>query len=217
MILQSILGIWMCGVILAAFLWLPPAKQFLHPEAAKIIVFHVPNAMVAVVAFLVSTVYAIKYLKGRDLMDDARSASSAQLGFLFTLLATVTGAIFAQIQWGMAWNWDPRESSILILLMIYAAYLALRSATSGAERRASLSSAYSIIAFVTVPFLVFVLPRVLSSLHPSDTLTSKGGLDTAYRIALMASMIGFTGIYVWMFRLSVSLAELRISRKGVNS
>jgi len=207
----------MCGVILAAFLWLPAAKQFAQPEAARIIVFHVPNAMVAVVAFLVSTIYAIKYLKGRDLMDDAKSATSAQLGFMFTLLATVTGAVFAQIQWRTAWNWDPRESSILILLLIYAAYLALRSSTDGAERRASLSSAYSIIAFVTVPFLVFVLPRVMFSLHPPDTLTSRGGLDTTYRIVLFASMIGFMGIYVWMFRLSVALAEIRSSRKGINS
>jgi heme exporter protein C len=207
----------MCGVIVAAFLWLPPAEKFAVPEAARIIVFHVPNAMVAVVAFLLSTIYAIRYLKGRDLMDDAKSASSAQLGFLFTLLATVTGAVFAQIQWRTAWNWDPRESSILILLLIYAAYLALRSATDGAERRASLSAAYSIIAFATVPFLVFVLPRVMFSLHPPDTLTSRGGLDTTYRIVLMASMIGFMGIYVWMFRLSVALAEIRNSRKGTKS
>jgi heme exporter protein C len=207
----------MCGVILAAFLWLPPAEQFSQPEAARIIIFHVPNAMVAVLAFLVSTIYAIKYLKGRDLMDDAKSAASAQLGFMFTLLATVTGAVFAQIQWLKAWNGDPRESSILILLLIYAAYLALRSSTDGAERKASLSSAYSIVAFVTVPFLVFVLPRVMGSLHPSDTLTSRGGLDTSYRIVLSAAMIGFIGIYVWMFRLSVALAEIRMSRKGVRS
>jgi heme exporter protein C len=215
MILQSILGLWMCAVIAATFLWLPPGAKFAVPDAARIIVFHVPNAMVAVIAFLVSTVYAIRYLRGRQPLDDIKSAASAQLGFLFTLLAMITGAIFAKIQWGVAWNWDPRESSILILLMIYAAYFALRAATEGAERRAALSSAYAIIAFVTVPFLVFVLPRVMWSLHPQDTLTSRGGLGTSYRIVLMAAMAGFVGMYLWMFRLSVALAEIRMRRKGV--
>jgi heme exporter protein C len=205
----------MCAVIVATFLWLPPANKFAVPDAARIIIFHVPNAMVAVVAFLVSTIYAIKYLRGRSLADDIKSASSAQLGLLFTLLATVTGAVFAKIQWGVAWNWDPRESSILILLLIYAAYFALRSATDGAERRAALSSAYAVIAFVTVPFLVFVLPRVMWSLHPQNTLTSRGGLDTSYRIVLMAAMFGFMGIYLWLFRLSAALVELRNRTKGV--
>lgn len=205
----------MCGVILAAFLWLPPAKGFQYPEAARIIVFHVPNAMAAVLAFLVSTVYAIKHLRGRNPADDAKSAASAQLGLLFALLAAVTGAVFAKIQWGSAWNWDPRQTTILILLLIYAAYFALRSSVEGSDRRAALSSAYAIIAFVTVPFLVFVVPRMTSSLHPSDTLTSRGGLGTQYRIVLFSAMAGFAGLYLWMFRLSVALAEIRNGKKGV--
>jgi heme exporter protein C len=206
----------MCGVIAAVFLWLPPAQSFQNPGAARMIIFHVPNAVVAVVAFLTSTVYAIKYLRGRDLRDDAKSASSAQIGFLFTLLTTITGALFAKVQWGVAWNWDPKETCILILLMIYAAYLALRSATEGAERRALLSASYAVIAFVTVPLLVFVLPNIIPSLHPAGTLTSKGGLGPQYRIALMSAMAGFVGIYVWMFRISVALAEMRIFKKGVS-
>ncbi|MDO8684557.1 MAG: cytochrome c biogenesis protein CcsA [Armatimonadota bacterium] len=215
MILQFALGLWMCGVIIAAFLWLPPAKGFQYPEAARIIIFHVPNAMVAVIAFLVSTVYAVKYLKSRDLVNDAKSVASAELGLMFAILATLTGAIFAKIQWGTAWNWDPRETTMAILLMIYAAYFGLRSAVEGDERRAVLSSAYAIIAFVTVPFLIFILPRMLSSLHPSDTLTTRGGLGPQYRMVLSAAMIGFLGLYVWLFRLCSAIAVHRNQKKGV--
>jgi heme exporter protein C len=215
MLLQIILGLWMCAVIAATFLWLPPAEGFQYPDAARIIIFHVPNAVVAAIAFLVSTVYAIKYLKGREMINDAKSAISAELGLLFALLATVTGAIFAKTQWGSAWNWDPRESTMLILLLIYAAYFAVRSSTEGSERRASLSSAYAVIAFATVPFLMFVLPRMLSSLHPSDTLVSRGGLSSDYRIVLYAAMVGFLGLYVWIFRIYTGLAELRGRKKGV--
>lgn len=204
----------MCAVILAAFLWLPPAGGFAAPDAARMIVFHVPNAMVAVLAFLVSAVYAIQYLRTRDRGYDIKSSASAELGLLFSILATVTGALFAKVQWGSAWNWDSREVTMLILLMIYAAYFALRSSVEGADRRATLSSAYAIIAFVTVPFLVFVLPRMVESLHPSNTLTSKEGLGTQYRIVLFSAMSGFVGLYLWLFRLAVSVAEMRNVKKG---
>ena len=214
MILRIALGLWMCAVIVASFLWLPPAKGFQNEEAARIIVFHVPNAMVSVVAFLVATIYAVRFLKTRSSSDDAKSSVSAEMGLLFAVLATVTGSVFAQIQWGAAWNWDPRETTMLILLLIYAAYFALRSATDDPERRATLSSVYAILAFVTVPFLVFVLPRALSPLHPQGTLTSRGGLSAEYRVVLSAAMAGFLGLYIWLFRLGVALAELRDLKKG---
>lgn len=214
MILQIALGLWMSAVIVATFLWLPPGNPqlgWLSPDGVRIIIFHVPNAMIAVVAFLVSTVYAVKYLSGHKLMDDAKSAVSAELGLMFTLLATITGAVFAKVEWGVAWNWDPRETTILILLLIYAAYFALRSATEGADRRATLASAYAIIAFATVPFLVFILPRLSDqSLHPKQA-----GLDSQYRMVLGAAMVGFLGLYLWLFRLGAALAELRLRKKGV--
>ena len=49
-----------------------------------------------------------------------------ELGLIFGVLATVTGAIWARIKWGAYWNWDPRQTSILISLLFYGAYLALR-------------------------------------------------------------------------------------------
>jgi len=212
--LRLILGIWMSLVIGGAFLYAPPAKGFQQPDAARIIFFHVPNAMTAVIAFLVSVIYAIKFLARRSIMDDAKSAISAGLGFLFTGLATATGSLFAYMQWGMAWNWDPRETSIFILLLIYAAYFALRTATEGAERRAVLSAAYNIVAFVTMPFLVFVMPRVMESLHPSNTLATPGGLSTQYRVVLYGAMLGFLGIYVWIFRLQTAVAEFALKKEA---
>jgi len=211
--MRIVLGLWMAAVIVGAFLYAPAAKGFQQPDAARIIFFHVPNAVVAVIAFIVSVVYAIKFLMARDLRDDAKSSISAGLGFLFTALATATGSLFAYMQWGMAWNWDPRETSIFILLLIYAAYFALRSATEGDERRAKLSAVYNIMAFITMPFLVFVMPRIMESLHPSETLTSREGLGPQYRVVLYAAMLGFLGIYIWIFRVQTAIVELSFKRR----
>lgn len=201
------LGIWMTGVIAGALFYVPPAAGFADPEAARIVLFHVPCAMIAVVAYLVSTIYAIGYLRGGRDITDAKSAISAGLGFTFTALATVTGMIFAKTQWGAAWNWDPRETTILMLLIVYAAYFALRSAIPGSKARGRVSAVYSILACLLMPFLVFVMPRMMGGLHPTNTLSSSSGLSPEYRIVLSGAMLGFVWIYIWIFRTRVSVAE----------
>jgi heme exporter protein C len=205
---------WMAVVIWAAFLWVPSAAGF-KGESSRIVFFHVPTAWVATLAFLVSCVASVMYLFRRDPRDDARAAVSAGLGLLFAVLATVTGAIFARIMWGAYWNWDPRQTSITILLLIYAAYFALRGAVADPEKRATLAAVYSILAFFTVPFLMFIVPRVYWSLHP-DVITNSNPdnrLDSAHLQVLLASLAGFTGLYVWLYTLGSRIETIRRRRQ----
>lgn len=213
MLLKLLIGIWMAGVIVAAFLYAPAAEGFAHPDAARIIFFHVPNAIVAAIAFLMSAVYAVRYLKGRSLMNDAKSAVSAELGLIFAALATATGSLFAHIQWNSWWNWDPRETSIVVLLLIYAAYFALRSAVEGTERRAALSAVYAVLALPGMAFLMFILPRVMFSLHPANTLASGAGLSNQYRMVLYPAILGFIGLFIWLFRIKTALAEIKLKTR----
>jgi len=137
-------------------------------DAGRIIIMHVPTAWVTSLAFAASGVFSVLYLWRRKASADAYAVAAAEVGFLFCILATVTGAIFAQIVWGVFWNWDPRETSILVLLLIYAAYFALRSAIDDENRKRRLAAAYNLFAVVTMPFLLFVAPRLAdSSLHPN--------------------------------------------------
>jgi heme exporter protein C len=112
--------------------------------------------------------------------------------------------------WGSYWNWDPRETSIFFLLLVYAAYLALRSAIEQEERRARLSAIYSALAFVTVPFLMFVVPRIYFTLHPDPIINPRGKLDMdpRIRIVFFAMLAGFTGLYFWLQTLRVRVARL---------
>ena len=197
-------GVWLAGVIVAAFVGVGPAQGFREPDAARILFFHVPMAWLAVLGFLGAMLHSARYLRRREMASDIRAAVLAEMGFLFCVLATVTGAIFARAQWGTAWNNDPRETSIVVLLLIYAALFALRSAVDDPERRASLSAAYAILAVFPMLFLVFVLPRVVPSLHPEDTVRS-GGMSPDYRAVFFAALFGFTLLFAWIYRLRVAV------------
>jgi heme exporter protein C len=213
-LMKWLLLVWLSAVIVAAFLYVHPAEGFIG-ESSRIVFFHVPMAWIAVLAFLVSCIASVMYLRRRDPKDDIRASVSAGLGLLFALLATTTGAVFAKIMWGAYWNWDPRQTSITILLLIYAAYLALRGAVDDPERRASLSAVYAILAFVTVPFLVFVVPRIYWSLHPDTIINTRGTneFDSRYTQVLLASVLGFTGLYVWLYTIGCRIETIRQRRR----
>ncbi|MBN1350518.1 cytochrome c biogenesis protein CcsA [candidate division KSB1 bacterium] len=198
----------MIWVIVGALKVVGPAANF-PGETSRIMLFHVPQAWVATLAFFISMVSSCLYLIKRKLEADYLANSAAGLGFLFSILATVTGSIFAKTTWGSYWNWDPRETSIVMLLMIYGAYFALRTAIPDRERKRVFSAAYSIMAFVTVPFLIFILPRMTHSLHPADTMNpSKPGMDNTTLIVFLSSLLAYTGIFFWMLRLKVRLLKL---------
>jgi len=205
---------WLGLVIWAAFLYVPPADRFVG-ESSRIVFFHVPMAWIAVLAFLISCVASVLYLRRREPRHDIRAAVAAGLGLLFAILATVTGAVFARIMWGAYWNWDPRQTSIVILMVIYAAYFALRGAVPDPERRAALAAVYAILAFVTVPFLVFVVPRIYWSLHPDTIINTRGTneFDSRHTQVLMASLAGFTGLFLWLYTLGCRVEAIRRRRQ----
>lgn len=199
------------GVIIAGIILPIPFIPALG-DKARILYFHVPMSWIAVLAFFMSMYYSVRYLRTRENDFDVRSYSAASLGFMFCLLATLTGSIWAKFSWGSFWNWDPRETSIFILLLIYGAYFALRSAIDSDEQRAKLSSVYSIIAAVTVPFFVFIMPRIVESLHPDPIVNTQGkiNMDSTMLTIFLTSLFGFTLLFYWCLNIKIRIERLNL-------
>jgi heme exporter protein C len=210
---KIVLFVLMTWVIGAAFIL--PAPQQMIGEASRIFYFHVPQAWVAALAFVVSMVASVRYLWKKNPRDDDRAKTAAELGLLFCLLATITGSMFAKVTWGSYWNWDPRETSIFILLLIYGAYFALRSAVEGSEKKARLAAVYAIFAFLTVPFLMFIMPRVLPSLHPSDSVVTSSGqfsMSGQTAVVFFPSLVAFTLLFIWIYCLGLRIYTIQRKR-----
>lgn len=195
-------GLWLfillltAGLFYAVFFFVPPAEGL--GSLVRIAFFHIPVAWVSVIAFLVGAWYALRYLRRPGKRFDAISAESARLGLIFVVLATLSGAVFSKLTWGAYWNWDPRQTTIFVLLLIYAAYLTLRSVITDERRRARVSAIYALFSFLTVPFLIFIIPRFYFSLHPSPVLNGSGSLemDPVMLRVLLLSLLDVTLIYI---------------------
>ncbi len=214
---KIIIFLGMSAVIVAAFLTASPmrAANSLGPaDVYRIFYFHVPQAWVASLAFVLSMIYSIRFLKTRNMEYDTKALTANKLGVMFAIVAMVTGSIFAKMTWGEFWNWSEiREVSVFILLLIYGGYFALRSAIADPDTRANLSAVISIIFAVAALFLIFVLPRIYSvfSQHPSDSIIDKSGQITmgpTVRIVFFSSLIMFTALFFWIYNLSIRVARL---------
>jgi heme exporter protein C len=217
---------WLCGLLMAyvcvgAFYVVKGAAGFTggSGDSARILFFHVPSAILSFIGYVVATVYAFRFLgRDRSLEMDAKSATAMELGFLFCILATATGSIFSGAQWGSYWNWDPRQTSIVVMLLLYAAYLSLRGAVAEQpEKRGRLSAVYVLVMLVPAIFLIWVVPRIpaLASLHPTDTLFNQAKTSPEYKAVLYPSFLAFGLLFTWMFQLRLRQIKLLMRRDAL--
>lgn len=147
-------------------------------------------------------------------LSDLRAAAAMEVGLVMAVLATITGSIFSHYMWGAYWSWDPRQTSIVVVLLILAAYVVLRGSVDDERRRGRLSSVYALVALVPGFFLIWVLPRVVgNTLHsgPNETLVREQ-LGLSYRIGMYAlALPAFVAIFSWMCELSVRLSRLQMA------
>jgi heme exporter protein C len=182
-------------------------------ELVRIFYFHLPPAIICYLTLLISMVSGVLYLRTKQKKYDAISESGALLGLVYGFITLIGGSIWANVTWGVYWNWDPRETTTLIVWLAYLGYFLLRMSVENPERRASTSATYNVFAFLTVPlsYLSFIL---WPSLHPR--LGSEGGLGLSGRMveALVLNIIGGLFLYFWILRKTYILRMKKDSYEG---
>ena len=214
-ILTIAIGVLMVVAFALALFWVPPAKEFAewygNGHIAKIIFVHVPLAIVSFIGFIAAAGFGIAYLVTRKVQWDDLSYASVEVGWLFAVLATATGAYFSRLAWGEWWSWDPRQTTMLLVLLTYSAYLLVRGAIEDKERKAAMSAAYAVLGAVASIFLYWVVPYLptvqAASVHPSGII-ARGGLDFSYRLVVRLSMLAFLLLFVQLVRLKTGTLRL---------
>jgi len=207
----------MPAVFIMALIWAPPA-EFLG-EASRILYFHVPVAWLSVISFVLAGYHSITLLLSENRINEKeyKSYNAAYAGIVFTIITVITGSIWAKISWGSYWNWDPRETSIVILMLIYISYFSLYSALKENVNRTKISAVYLIIAMITMPFFVFIIPRVYPSLHPDTIINTdrKIHLEASMRLTLFISIGVFTIFFGYIYHLMnrISSIELKMQER----
>ncbi|MCL2530273.1 MAG: cytochrome c biogenesis protein [Coriobacteriia bacterium] len=172
----------------------------------KIFFYHMPVAVISMVALAFTAAYGIMFLRTRNTKYDIRAQTATEMSLVFVSMTMVSGVAWTRHDWGAWWVWEPRLITYLILMLMVIAYFILRTAVSDPERRATYSSVFGIIVAVNAP-ISFMITRLVPSTHPV-VFRSDSGLPPLMLIPLLLTILGFSLIAFALFRQRVRARQM---------
>ena len=208
----------------AALLWgllrVPPDR--LQGETVRILFLHVPAAWLGMAGWMGIAGASLAEIVWRHPLAAVAARASALPGAVFAAICLVTGSLWGRPAWGAWWVWDGRLTSMLVLLFLYFAYMALADAAErspgGANR---IPAIFGLVGAVNIPIIHYSVIW-WNSLHQPPSITmGKSAIDPAFLWPLLAATLGFSllfgGIVLMRMRaiLAEAQAEARLRRKAM--
>ena len=186
-------------------------------NAARLLYIHVPSAIVAYVAFMLTALASAMVLWKKTEFWDVLAGASAEIGIIFTALCLLTGMLWGRPIWGVFWTWDARLTTTALLLVLFIGYLALRRVLEGTANRAKWCAIAGIVAAIDVP-IVHYSTTWWVTLHQGQTvrLIGKSQIGGSMLFSLLIMMVASLFLYAWLMvvRFRVGYLEERVNEVG---
>jgi heme exporter protein C len=166
---------------------LAPAEQHMG-DVQRIMYVHVPTAWTSMLVLTWAFVCALMYLTFAAWRWDHRLEAAIEMSVVLCLLLCIQGSIWAKPTWGVWWDWDPRLTTMAVLLMAFSGITALRYFIEEPVKRATWSAVATIIGYVDVPIVYFSV-KWWNSLHQKQS-----GVSTISREFLIPLLVNFAGM-----------------------
>lgn len=187
-------------------LFVAPPERYMG-EVQRIMYVHLPSAWNGMLCYLFAFGFAIASLWQHKPKWDALTVGAVEVGVVLNALLLIQGSIWAKPTWGVWWDWDVRLTTSLIMLLLFAGVLALRSFVEDPTRRATWTAIATIVAFIDVP-LVYFCVRWWRSLHQVQSTPETVSLGMV--VPLRLNSIAFLLLVIWMV---VQRARLELIRR----
>jgi len=200
---KILVAVWMTVVLIVGFL-IPIPEIAILEQSARNLFLHVPMWFTMMIAFCISFYNSIRYLSGENLLHDRKAETATSVGLLFGICGLITGSLWARFTWGTWWTFaEPRMNLSAMGMLIFVAYFILRQAFDDPQKRAKIAAVYNIFGVTTIPFLLYIIPRQLPSLHPGAEGNPAFSEITApeLRYVFYPAILGFIGLSFWLMNL----------------
>jgi heme exporter protein C len=208
---------------LASGLTLTP-PDYLQGETVRILYIHVPCAWLGMAGWSGIAAASLSELVWRHPLANVAARAVAVPGAVFTAICLASGSIWGRPTWGTWWQWDGRLTSMLVLLFLYIAYIALADAVAQSGRPSRIAAIFGLVGAINLPIIHF---SVLwwRTLHQGQSLSISGGSTIASSILwpLPVALVGFTLLFaaIVLMRMRALLArqkvEARLRRMGAEA
>jgi heme exporter protein C len=216
----------LCFVLLAyaviGGILLPVPKIPQLQETIRNLYYHVCMWFAMMILFTVSVVYSVKHLRTLDISYDMKARFFAGVGLVMGLLGYATGAIWAAYTWADPNNpayasfgsiaREPKLIGAAMAILVYFAYFILRDSVTDIDKRARVSAVYNIFAYAMLFPSIWIVPRLLPSLHPGqegNPALNFNDIDARMRMVFYPAVLGWTLLGVWIATLRIRLEIIR--------
>ena len=196
---------------------------FLSPEdykqshSVRIMYVHVPSAWISLGIFSLIAFLSLVSFIFKNKNFSLISKSLAPSGFLFNIIALVTGAIWGKPTWGTWWAWDARITSMLILALFYSMYLLSWKIFRNEKQATKITSIIAILGVINVPIIKFSVDW-WSTLHQSSSvkILSTTSIHASMLIPLVIMTAAFTLFSILIFLMKYNTELIKIKNKGLD-
>ena len=184
-------------------LWLgfSAPEDYQQGDTVRILFIHIPAAWMCEFVYACLAVASLLALVFRHVLADAAAQAAAPLGAGFTLLALATGSLWGRPMWGTWWVWDARLTSVLALLLIYLAYMALRASLDDEAKAARACAILGLVGAVNLPIIHWSVTW-WNSLHQGASVMT-GKLAAVYFWPVILMVLAYMAAFgsLWLVRI----------------
>ncbi len=192
-------------------------EDYKQSHSVRIMYVHVPAAWMALGIFSVLAFLSLSIFIFKNKTFFLISKSLAPSGFIFSIIALVTGAIWGKPTWGTWWAWDARITSMLILALFYLIYLLSWKVIENKERAIKISSLIAIIGAINIPIIKFSV-NWWNTLHQGQSIKilSDSTIHSSMLLPLFIMTAAFALFSLLIFLMKFNTEMIRIKNKGLD-
>ena len=187
-------------------------EDYQQGQTIRIMFIHVPAAQIAMFAYVCLGVASFLALVFRHTLADAAAQACAPLGAAFTFLALVTGSLWGRPRWGTWWEWDARMTSVLVLFLLYLAYMALRASLDDEAKAGRAAAILALVGVINLPIIHYSV-EWWNSLHQGSTILAEGGpaMPAVFLTPLLLMSLAYLSAFgsLWLVRIRGELWRRR--------
>ena len=192
-------------------------EDYKQSDSVRIMYVHVPAAWISLGIFTTISVLSFGILIFKNKNFSLITKSLAPSGFVFNIIALVTGSIWGKPTWGTWWAWDARITSMLILALFYAMYLIVWRIYDKEEKVYKISTFITILGIINVPIIKYSVDW-WNTLHQpaSINILSKSSIHSSMLYPLLIMTAAFALFSLLIFLMKYNTELIKIKNKGLD-
>lgn len=201
-------------IVLAFYIIFNIGKDIQQSYYYIIIYIHIPSAWLCILIYIIITITSILFLINKNPLINIITISGLTIGFIFTIITLITGALWGKPMWGTFWVWDARLTSVAVLALLYFINILINYLSISTINKYNIISIFIIIGLINIPIIKLSV-EWWNTLHQSSSISQ---LNSSIHISMVIPLfcITISLILITLLNIFIEIRYLIVIHKKSN-